>query len=697
MAVTNGASDRPGPSQAEMHESRREDGSIVAPDAIRHYWQALRRHLAPGAVAAGDRLIDKPWSHSGAALPRQKTAFLEALLDGADHVPLKGGPFRFRQIYDIAVQLDEILCSVQYNFDTDVEAPFVIDAGGCYGLATYYLKRRFPKARIVAFEPDPDSAAIFRENIETIGMTDVDLRQEAVGARNAEATFYALPGMPMGSSTSRRLLEKGRPVSEITVRQIDLAAVIGDRRVDFLKLDVEGAEYDILDALDGRMAGIRNLFIELHFGADLPKSRLAGLLSVLDRNGFDFMITRAVAANPSPPQPLTRPADLIWSKSLNLWARPITQPVVAQPDVAQPGDTESACSTRPTGSRWPSSRLSREHLQGRQRIMRRFNTWARGLDKKYETEGHAAHDAATRLTTGKFLELEHHPKFTFPRDKAFYMIGSCFAREIEKAFLKENMTVLSRVGRLPDTAQEMAEGDSNAIMTKFTTHSMLAELEQAIGGGAELPDHGLIEVSPGRFYNPQLHRLRTLGLEDALAVQDIVRQSVKQIQDADVVFITLGLTESWWDDKLDVPLNVPPLHFRFPGAKERFRFINTDFAENLKSTERLIRLIRETSRKDVKIILTVSPVPLNHTFTEQDIIVANAYSKATLRSVAQEIVLKSDFVDYFPSYELVTYSPQALAWRHDQRHVTNEMVHHVISTFLSSYIPQPAATEETPA
>jgi hypothetical protein len=329
--------------------------------------------------------------------------------------------------------------------------------------------------------------------------------------------------------------------------------------------------------------------------------------------------------------------------------------------------------------------------------MRKFNTWARGLDKKYETEGHAAHDAATRLTTGAFLELDHQPKFTFSRDMAFYMIGSCFAREIEKAFLKENMTVLSRVARLPDAAQEMTEGDSNAIMTKFTTHSMLAELEHALGEAAELPDNGLIEIAPERFYNPQLHRLKALGLEDALAVQRIVRQSVKQIQDADVVFITLGLTESWWDDKLDVPLNVPPLHFRFPGAKERFRFINTDFAENLRSTEKLIRLIREKSHKDVKIILTVSPVPLNHTFTDQDIIVANSYSKATLRSVAQEIFLKSDFVDYFPSFELVTYSPQGLAWRHDQRHVTNEMVHHVISTFLSRYIPQPEAPADAPA
>ena len=42
--------------------------------------------------------------------------------------------------------------------------------------------------------------------------------------------------------------------------------------------------------------------------------------------------------------------------------------------------------------------------------MRKRNTWSRGLDKKYETEGHAAHDAAARLTTGDYIEIEHTPK-----------------------------------------------------------------------------------------------------------------------------------------------------------------------------------------------------------------------------------------------------------------------------------------------
>jgi hypothetical protein len=317
--------------------------------------------------------------------------------------------------------------------------------------------------------------------------------------------------------------------------------------------------------------------------------------------------------------------------------------------------------------------------------MRKMNTWARGLESKYETEGHAPHDAATRLTTGDYLEVNHTPKFQLSKDMGFYMIGSCFAREIEKAFLRENRRVLSQIEDLPAACDAQLNGDNSSIMTKFTTHSMLVELEQCLND-VELPGKGLIEAAPGQFFNPQLHRLRTLGYEDAVAVQEVVRSSVKRIQDADVVFITLGLTEVWWDDELHVPMNVAPIHWKFAREGNRFRFENTDYAENLKSVKTLIELIRAKSRKDVKIILTVSPVPLNRTFTDQDIIVANSYSKSTLRTVAQEIQSEYDFVDYFPSYELVTNSPQEKAWRHDIRHVQADMVRHVIATFTANYI-----------
>ena len=149
-------------------------------------------------------------------------------------------------------------------------------------------------------------------------MANVNLSEAAVGANDGYVEFYDDASMPMGSSTFPRLKSTGHALKRLTVPQVDLAKCIEKRHVDFLKLDVEGAEYSIIEALDGRMDGVQRMFIELHFGVGLPKSNLSNLLSILDRNGFDHMITRA--GNASPPHPLAAQHN-VWQGSLNLWAQ----------------------------------------------------------------------------------------------------------------------------------------------------------------------------------------------------------------------------------------------------------------------------------------------------------------------------------------------------------------------------------------
>jgi hypothetical protein len=79
-------------------------------------------------------------------------------------------------------------------------------------------------------------------------------------------------------------------------------------------------------------------------------------------------------------------------------------------------------------------------------------------------------------------------------------------------------------------------------------------------------------------------------------------------------------------------------------------------------------------------------VPFGATFKDADVIVANSASKSVLRAVAEELFRRHDFVDYFPSYEIVLNSPRALAFQDDQLHVAREMVAHVMETFQSAYL-----------
>jgi hypothetical protein len=88
-------------------------------------------------------------------------------------------------------------------------------------------------------------------------------------------------------------------------------------------------------------------------------------------------------------------------------------------------------------------------------------------------------------------------------------------------------------------------------------------------------------------------------------------------------------------------------------------------------------------------VLTVSPVPFTSTFSDQDVVVANSYSKATLRAVAQDFAQRYDAVDYVPVYESVVNSSNDVAWKGDRIHVTDIAVRANVLHFLANYLANP--------
>ena len=62
-----------------------------------------------------------------------------------------------------------------------------------------------------------------------------------------------------------------------------------------------------------------------------------------------------------------------------------------------------------------------------------------------------------------------------------------------------------------------------------------------------------------------------------------------------------------------------------------------------------------------------------------------------LRAVAEELFRSHDFLDYFPSYEMVINTPRELAWNDDQLHVSGDMVKHIMGVFYANYYPDTAA------
>ena len=99
-------------------------------------------------------------------------------------------------------------------------------------------------------------------------------------------------------------------------------------------------------------------------------------------------------------------------------------------------------------------------------------------------------------------------------------------------------------------------------------------------------------------------------------------------------------------------LNEAPPRRLMRATPGRFRFRRLDVVDSKQMVFELMDHLIADGRRNV--LLTVSPVPLQLTFTGGDAVTANAYSKAVLRVVAEEAAIEFRSVDYFPSYESVT-------------------------------------------
>lgn len=304
--------------------------------------------------------------------------------------------------------------------------------------------------------------------------------------------------------------------------------------------------------------------------------------------------------------------------------------------------------------------------------------------------------AAARFTTGERINIGHKPKFTLDRSEPVFTIGSCFAREVENVLgvMSIPYTLQGHGIRRDQYAgwnEETGGSDlARGAFNKYCVHSMTHEIGRVLLN-EQYVDEGLLELREGLWFDPHASNLKMLPKEEALRNRAAISAGTATIKNAKVVFMTLGMTESWIDTETGLAMNQSPDPTFFRRYPNRFDFVNysaTDIREELRN---LLLLIREKCNPNMHFVLTVSPVPLGTTFQARDIIIENTRAKSTLRVVADEMREEFDFVDYFPSYEIVMNSPRPLAWLDDQLHVSFETVRHVMQIFKDAYYPTPVA------
>jgi FkbM family methyltransferase len=185
----------------------------------------------------------------------------------------------------------DVFIKGEYYFVTDKDAPVILDCGANIGMATLFFKRWFPNARINSFEADPTTADVLRGNVRSNGLKDVVVHNLLLSDQVGEGTFYVSADIAgsLQMSTTRERFSTG--VREIKVPSGRLSDFI-DGPVDFLKLDIEGAEFAVMHDLveSGKIAQISRMVVEYHHKMGAQPSHMASFLSILEAAGFEYQI-----------------------------------------------------------------------------------------------------------------------------------------------------------------------------------------------------------------------------------------------------------------------------------------------------------------------------------------------------------------------------------------------------------------------
>ena len=191
-------------------------------------------------------------------------------------------------------QYQEIFQKQIYKFSTQTQQPYVIDCGANIGLSLIYLKRLYPTSRIIAFEPDIRIFTILEENIKHAHIHDVELCNYAVW-NSVTMLEFTVDGAAGGRVV--QLESNSYEKDRYQVKTVRLRDYL-QQPIDFLKLDIEGAETSVLQDCQDLMKNIQNLFVEYHSFVSQPQT-LHIIVNILQQAGFRLHI-EAARKLPSP-------------------------------------------------------------------------------------------------------------------------------------------------------------------------------------------------------------------------------------------------------------------------------------------------------------------------------------------------------------------------------------------------------------
>ena len=185
-------------------------------------------------------------------------------------------------------QFKEIFVEECYKFESSTPKPVIYDCGANVGMSCTYFNRLYINSKIKAFEADPQIVEILTRNLNSNNINNVEIINKAIWTHN-DGIEIGIEGAD-GSSI---FLEDNK----IKVESLRLKDLLeSEDRIDFLKLDIEGAELEVIEDCKENLYKVENLFIEYHSFLD-HNQELDVILQILKYNDFRYFIKQPFDRN----------------------------------------------------------------------------------------------------------------------------------------------------------------------------------------------------------------------------------------------------------------------------------------------------------------------------------------------------------------------------------------------------------------
>ncbi|WP_461209870.1 FkbM family methyltransferase [Desulfocurvus sp. DL9XJH121] len=254
-------------------------------DAFLASWEAHK----PGATRAPAQEKDMDRS----TLSRHLKNVLDQLQEGLRTYPrrtpgeleLNGVRLRFADLHSFYFQGKQIFFDKYYEFETDAPSPLILDCGAHIGMSALYFATRYPGAVVQAYEADPAIAAMLADNVRAFGLGNVTPYHAAVWTHDQGVNFASC-----GDDSGAVSQDADGRVPSVRLRDI-----LAERTVDLLKMDIEGAEFEVLEDCADVLRQVKRAVIEVHC-LELSQ-RLGRILNLLEDSGFTCCLQDLIFVN----------------------------------------------------------------------------------------------------------------------------------------------------------------------------------------------------------------------------------------------------------------------------------------------------------------------------------------------------------------------------------------------------------------